>query len=116
MAKKPARKKTASRKKKSAKTKPAKRGAPTKSCPKCKKTLHAAKSKCDCGYAFPPKKKKRKKKRRAKVTATSVASVRRSNSALSDKLAESIRVVEKAGGLESAKKTLATLKELEKLN
>lgn len=89
-----------------------KKSFPSKKCPKCNKTLHAAKRKCSkCGYEFPAKKKKRKK--RSKKAARSV-SVSASDGVLSQKLAESIRVVEKAGGLVEAKKVLSAVKLLEK--
>ena len=89
-----------------------KKSFPTKPCPKCNKKLHAAKQKCSkCGYEFPARKKKRKK--RAKRAARSV-SVSAADGALSKKLAESIRVVEKAGGLVEARKVLAAVKVLEK--
>jgi hypothetical protein len=104
MAKKAAEKKAPSPKKK------AKRGAPSKNCPKCNKELHAAKATCDCGYKFPAKKKKRVKKA-ARSAATSSAG----EGVLSRRLAESIRIVEKAGGIDRAKETLAAVKELEKL-
>ena len=93
------------------KKKAAKKGAPTKSCPKCNKTMHAAIRKCKCGFDFPVRKKK-KKKRAKKVAAA--ASISRGDGVLSTKLAESIRVVEKAGGLAEAKKVLAAVKMLEK--
>ena len=101
-------KKTAPKKKKAA---PKKKGAPVKSCPKCNKTMHAATRQCKCGYEFPSRKKK-KKKRAKKVTAA--ASISPGDGALSKRLAESIRVVEKAGGLDEAKKVLAAVKMLEK--
>jgi len=104
MAKKTAKKKTPTPKKK------AKRGAPTKTCPKCNKELHAAKVACDCGYKFPAKKKNRGKKA-ARRTATTSSQ----EGVLSRRLADSIRIVEKAGGLDRAKETLAAVKELEKL-
>jgi hypothetical protein len=104
MAKKTAKKKTPKPKKK------AKRGAPTKTCPKCNKQLHAAKGACDCGYKFPAKKKKRVKK-----AARRAATVSAGEGVLSGRLAESIKIVEKAGGLKRAKETLAAVKELEKL-
>ena len=89
-----------------------KKGFPTKPCPKCNKKLHAAKRKCSkCGYEFPARKKKRK--RRSKKSARSI-SVSAADGALSQKLAESIRVVEKAGGVEAAKKVLAAVRVLEK--
>ena len=100
MAKKTAKKKTPTPEKKAAK-----RSAPSKNCPKCNKVLHAAKVTCDCGYKFPAKKKKR-----AKTTAKS------GEGALSQKLAESIKIVETAGGLDQAKQTLAAVKELEKFS
>ena len=93
------------------KKKAAKKGFPTKKCPKCNKTLHAAKRACKCGHEFPARKKKRKK--RAKRTAAAV-SISASDGVLSRKLAESIRVVEKAGGLKAAKQVLAAVKVLEK--
>ena len=89
-----------------AKKKAAKRGAPSKNCPKCSKTMHAAKATCDCGYKFPAK----KKKKRAKIAAISSG-----EGALSQKLADSIKIVDKAGGLEQAKQMLAAVKELENL-
>ena len=95
MAKKTAKKKTPALKKKATK-----RAAPTKNCPKCNKVLHAAKAVCDCGFKFPAK----KKKKRAKIAAT-----------LSQKLAESIKIVEKAGGIDQAKQVLAAVKDLENL-
>ena len=91
-----------------------KRGAPTKTCPDCNKVQHAAKAACDCGYKFPAKKKS-KKKRRAKKALQSVASVSTHDVALSQKLADSIRIVEKDGGLKQAQLMLAAVKELEKL-
>lgn len=92
--------------------KAAKKGFPSKVCPKCNKKLHAAKRKCSkCGYDFPARKKKKKK--RAQKAARTV-SVSAADGALSQKLAESIRVVEKAGGLEGAKQVLAAVKLLEK--
>ena len=105
MAKKTAKKKAPARKKKAAK-----RGAPTKNCPKFNNTLHAAKGTCDCGYKFPAKKKKR-----AKTATRAVAAISSGEGALSQKLAESIRVVEKAGGLDPAKQMLSAVKELEKI-
>ncbi len=93
---------TASRSKKKA----IKRGMPSKNCPKCNKVLHAAKVACVCGYKFPAK----KKKKRAKIAATSSG-----GGTLSKKLAESIRIVEKAGGIEQAKQVLAAVKDLENL-
>ena len=54
-------KKTAEKKTQTLKKKAVKRGAPSKVCPKCSKTLHAAKVACDCGYKFPAKKKLKKK-------------------------------------------------------
>jgi len=101
-------KKTAAKKKKAA---PKKKGAPAKSCPKCNKTMHAAIRKCKCGFEFPARKKKKKK--RAKKAAAA-APISRGDGDLSKKLAESIRVVEKAGGLAEAKKVLAAVKMLEK--
>ncbi len=105
MAKKTAKKKAPARAKKTVK-----RGAPTKSCPKCNKKLHAAKGECDCGYKFPTKKKKR-----AIRAARPVVTVSSADGALSQKLSESIRIVEKAGGLDQAKHMLAAVKELEKV-
>ena len=93
------------------KKKAAKKGFPTKKCPKCNKKLHAAKRACKCGYEFPARKKKKRK--RAKKAARAV-SVSAADGVLSRKLAESIRVVEKAGGLEGAKQVLAAVKLLEK--
>ena len=104
-------KKTA--KKMATRKKGAKRSAPTKTCPDCNKVQHAAKAACDCGYKFPAKKKS-KKKRRAKKALRSVASVSTRDVALSQKLADSIRIVEKAGGLKQAQQMLAAVKELEK--
>ena len=99
-------------KKKTAKTtvKKAKRGAPMKTCPKCSKKLHAAKGTCDCGYKFPAKMKKPVKTK----TKRSVAH-RSAGGVLSQRLEESIRIVETAGGLEGAKQTLAAVRELEDL-
>ncbi len=93
------------------KKKAAKKSAPSKSCPKCSKTMHAATRKCKCGFEFPARKKRRKK--RAKKIAAA-ASISRGDGALSTRLAESIRVVEKAGGLAEAKKVLVAVKMLEK--
>jgi hypothetical protein len=101
-------KKTA-KKKAPAPKKKAKRGPPTKHCPKCNKELHAAKAACDCGYKFPAKKKRVKKAARSAGTVSSGEGV------LSRRLEDSIRIVEKAGGLDRAKETLAAVKELEKL-
>ena len=106
MAKKTVKKKTPTPKKKAAK-----RSAPSKNCPKCHKKQHAAKAACDCGYKFPPKKKKR-----AKKAARSAAAIRSGEGALSQKLADSIKIVETAGGLDQAKQTLAAVKELEKFS
>ncbi len=92
-------------KKTAKKKKTTKRAAPTKNCPKCNKALHAAKAVCDCGYKFPAKKKKR-----AKIAAT-----RSGEGTLSQKLAESIKIVEKAGGIDQAKQVLAAVKDLENL-
>ena len=100
MAKKTAKKKAPASKKK------AKRGAPSKSCPKCNKELHAAKVTCECGYKFPAKKKKKPAKRAATSSGEGT---------LSQKLAESIRIVEKAGGIDQAKQVLAAVKDLENL-
>ena len=105
-------KKTA--KKMATRKKAAKRSAPTKTCTDCNKVQHAAKAACDCGYKFPPK-KKRKKKRRVKKALLSVASVSTRDVVLSQKLADSIKIVEKAGGLKQAQQMLAAVKELEKL-
>lgn len=105
MAKKTAKKKTPAPKKK------AKRGPPTKTCPKCNKQLHAAKGTCDCGFKFPAK----KKKKRVKKSARGAATMSSGEGVLSRRLQESIRIVEKAGGLDQAKETLAAVKELEKL-
>ena len=99
MAKKTAKKKTPAPKKTATK-----RAAPTKTCPKCSKALHAAKAVCDCGFKFPAKKK------RAKIAATSSG-----EGTLSQKLAESIKIVEKAGGIDQAKQVLAAVKDLENL-
>jgi hypothetical protein len=93
------------------KKKAATKGAPSKSCPKCNKTMHAATRKCKCGFEFPARKKKTKE--RAKKVAAA-ASISGGDGALSKRLAESIRVVEKAGGLAEAKKVLAAVKMLEK--
>ena len=101
MAKKTAKKKTPALKKKATK-----RAAPTKNCPKCNKALHAAKAVCDCGFKFPAKKKKKP----AKIAATGSG-----EGTLSQKLAESIRIVEKAGGIDQAKQVLAAVKDLENL-
>ncbi len=90
-----------------AKKKAAKRGAPSKNCPKCNRALHARKAVCDCGYKFPAKKKTRAKK--------AVAAISSGEGALSQKLADSIKIVEKAGGIDQAKQMLAAVKELEKL-
>ena len=60
-------------------------------------------------------KKKSKKKRRAKKAVRSVVSVSTGDVALSQKLADSIKIVEKAGGLKQAQQMLAAVKELEKL-
>ncbi len=87
-----------------AKKKAVKRGAPSKNCPKCNKVLHAAKVACDCGYKFAAKKKP------AKSAATSSG-----EGALSQKLAESINIIEKAGGIDQAKQVLAAVKDLENL-
>ena len=100
MAKKTAKKNAPAPKKK------AKRGAPSKSCPKCNKELHAAKVTCECGYKFPAKKKKKP----AKTAATSSG-----EGTLSQKLADSIEIVEKAGGIDQAKQVLAAVKDLENL-
>ncbi len=97
-------KKTAKKKARAPKKKAAKRGAPSKNCPKCNTAVHAAKAACDCGYKFPAKKKKR-----AKVAAIS------SGGALSQKLADSIKIVEKAGGIDQARQVLAAVKDLENL-
>jgi len=99
MARKTVKKKTTAPKKQAAKRK-----APSKNCPKCNKSLHAAKATCDCGYKFPAKKKP------AKIAATSTG-----ERALSRKLAESIEIVEKAGGIDQAKQVLAAVKDLENL-
>ena len=101
MAKKTAKKKTPAPKKQAIK-----RAAPTKNCPKCNKALHVAKAVCNCGYKFPAKKKKKP----AKIAATSSR-----EGTLSKKLAESIRIVEKAGGIDQAKQVLAAVKDLENL-
>jgi len=87
-----------------AKKKAVKRWAPSKNCPKCNKVLHAATVACGCGYKFPAKKKKP-----AKITAIDTAG------ALSQKLAESIKIIEKAGGIDQAKQVLAAAKDLENL-
>ncbi len=97
-------KKTA--KKTARKKKAGKRGAPSKNCPKCNKALHAAKAVCDCGFKFPAKKKKKP----AKIAATSSG-----KGTLSQRLAESIKIVEKAGGIDQAKQVLAAVKDLENL-
>ena len=99
MAKKSAKKKTPAKK-------AAKRKAPTKNCPKCNKTVHAAKAVCDCGYKFPTKKKKKPAKS---------AAISPGEGTLSQKLAESIKIVEKAGGIDQAKQVLAAVKDLENL-
>jgi hypothetical protein len=101
-------KKAAPKKKKAA---PKKKGAPTKSCPKCNKSMHAATRKCKCGFEFPARKKKKKKRAKKRSAA---ASISRGDGDLSKKLAESIRVIEKSGGLAEAKKVLAAVKMLEK--
>jgi hypothetical protein len=101
MAKKTAKKKTPAPKKKATK-----RAMPTKNCPKCSKELHVAKVVCDCGFKFPAK----KNKKRAKIAATSSG-----EGTLSQKLAESIKIVEKAGGIDQAKQVLAAVKDLENL-
>ena len=101
MAKKTAKEKTPAPTKTSAK-----RGAPSKNCPKCNRALHAAKAVCDCGYKFPAKKKTRAKKAVAAIS---------SGGALSQKLADSIKIVEKAGGIDQAKQVLAAVKDLENL-
>jgi len=88
------------------KKKAAKRKAPSKICPKCKKTLHAAKVTCECGYKFPVKKKKKPVK---------IAAISSGERALSQKLEESIKIVEKAGGIDQAKQILAAVKDLENL-
>ena len=93
--------------KKTVKTKKStKRAMPTKNCPKCNKALHAAKAVCDCGFKFPAK----KKKKRVKIAAT-----RSGEGTLSQKLAESIKIVEKAGGIDQAKQVLGAVKDLENL-
>lgn len=107
MAKQPVRKRSTKKPARTRKT--AKGGAPTKSCPKCSKTMHAATGACECGYKFPIK----RRKNRVKKAARSLRAV--TDGALSQKLAESIKVVEKASGLEQAKKMLAAVKELESL-
>lgn len=89
------------------KKKAVKRGMPSKNCPKCNKTMHAAKVTCECGYKFPVKKKKKP----VKITVTSSG-----EGTLSRKLEESIRIVEKAGGIDQAKQVLAAVKDLENLN
>jgi hypothetical protein len=89
------------------KKKSVKRGMPSKNCPKCNKTMHAAKVTCECGYKFPVKKKKKP----VKITVTSSG-----EGTLSRKLEESIRIVEKAGGIDQAKQVLAAVKDLENLN
>ena len=114
MAKKTAREKTTPKKKTATRGNVAKRSAPTKTCPNCNKALHAAKAACDCGYKFPAKKKSKNVKL-AKKAARSVASVKTGDMALSQKLAESIKIVEKAGGLKQAQQMLTAVKELEKL-
>ena len=81
--------------------------APSKNCPKCNKSLHAAKVTCGCGYKFPAKKKKKP----AKIIAISSG-----GRALSQRLEESIKIVEKAGGIDQAKQVLAAVKDLENLN
>ncbi len=83
-------KKTAKKKAPAPKKKAAKRGAPSKNCPKCNNSLHVAKVACDCGYKFSTRKKKR-----AKKAARSVATISSGKGALSQKLVESIRIVEK---------------------
>ncbi len=62
--------------------------------------MHAAKATCDCGYKFPGKKKK-------------TAAIRTGEATLSQKLADSIKIVEKAGGIDQAKQVLAAVKDLE---
>ena len=99
-------KKIAKKKSPGLKNKAAKRAAPTKNCPKCNKALHAAKAVCDCGFKFPAKKKKKP----AKIAATHSR-----EGTLSQKLAESIKIVEKAGGIDQAKQVLAAVKDLENL-
>jgi hypothetical protein len=89
------------------KKKAVKRGMPSKNCPKCNKTMHVAKVACECGYKFPVKKKKKP----VKITVTSSG-----EGTLSRKLEESIRIVEKAGGIDQAKQVLAAVKDLENLN
>ncbi len=88
------------------KEKAAKQAAPSKNCPKCNKVLHAAKTLCDCGFKFPAKKMKKP----AKIAATSSG-----EGTLSQKLADSIKIVEKAGGIDQAKQVLAAVKDLENL-
>ncbi len=88
------------------KNKVAKQAAPSKKCPKCNKVLHARKVACDCGYKFPAKKKK---------AARSVAAISSEKGALSQRLADSIKIVEKAGGIDQAKQMLDAVKELENL-
>jgi hypothetical protein len=89
-----------------AKKKAAKRGTPTKNCPKCNKAVHAAKVFCDCGYKFPTKKKKKSAK---------IGAIGTGEGTLSQRLAESIKIVEKAGGIDQAKQVLAAVKDLENL-
>ena len=88
------------------KKKAAKREAPSKNCPKCKKLLHAAKVTCECGYKFPVKKKKK---------PVEIAAISSGEGTLSRKLAKSIKIVEKAGGIDQAKQVLAAVKDLENL-
>jgi hypothetical protein len=90
---------------------PKKKGAPTKSCPKCNKSMHAATRKCKCGFEFLARKKKTKKRAKKVAAATSIS---HGDGTLSERLAESIRVIEKAGGLDEAKKVLVAVKMLEK--
>ncbi len=91
------------------KKKASKKAFPSKVCPKCNKKLHAAKRACKCGFEFPARKKKKRAKKSTRTVSVSAA-----DGVLSQKLAESIRVVEKAGGIKSAKQMLAAVKELEK--
>lgn len=61
---------------------------------------------CDCGFKFPAKKKRKAAKSAARRSAEGSSS---------QKLAESIKIVEKAGGLDEANQVLAAVRDLENL-
>jgi hypothetical protein len=84
----------------------AKRKAPTKTCPKCEKQVHARTLTCDCGHQFKPKKSTKATTKPTKATTKPDDQISMSS------LVEAKKLVDKLGGIDNAKKAIELLGKL----